>query len=136
MLHGFVSFLNMEKSDKFPQKKSSNGTLRMEALRPIDLDGSVQSVAAGSYHTCILRDVTGVTCFGSGVYGQLGDGSFSNIGDSPNEKLGGFRIFVKQLQSCRCLLFFVLTTEDRRGVPLHYVDDKYKYQWHKHHKQH
>ena len=29
---------------------------------------------------------------------------------------------------------FVLTTEDRRGVPLHYVDDKYKYQWHKHDK--
>ena len=108
----------------------------MEALHPIDLDGSVQFVAAGSYHTCVLRDVTGVTCFGSGGYGQLGDGSFSNIGDSSNEKLGGFRIFVKQLQSCRCLVFFVLTTEDRRGVPLHYVDDKYKYQWHKHHKQH
>eukprot|EP00434_Breviolum_minutum_P016874 symbB.v1.2.014888.t1/scaffold1099.1/size138014/4 len=62
----------------------------MEALHPINLDGSVQFVAAGSYHTCILRDMTGVTCFGSGVYGQLGDGSFSNIGDSPNEIGEGF----------------------------------------------
>ena len=76
-----------------PTKSCCRKPTRMEALHPIDLDGSVISLAAGAYHTCILRgSVTwgrDVTCFGAGGYGQLGDGSFSNIGDSPNEKLGG-----------------------------------------------
>lgn len=52
-------------------------------------------LVASGYHTCVLRQEDSndaVTCFGSGVYGQLGDGTFLDLGDSPDEKLRSFSL--------------------------------------------
>ena len=65
----------------------------MDNLSAVDLGSQLSiEIAAGGYHTCVLRQdaVSGrqlLTCFGSGFFGQLGDGTFLDIGDSPDEKL-------------------------------------------------
>ena len=68
----------------------------MENLSAIDFGSQLSTeVAAGGYHTCVLRQEDSndaVTCFGSGVYGQLGDGTFLDLGDSPDEKLRSFSL--------------------------------------------
>ena len=68
----------------------------MENLSAIDFGSQLSTeVAAGGYHTCVLRQEDSndaVTCFGSGVYGQLGDGTFLDLGDSPDEKLHSFSL--------------------------------------------
>ena len=69
----------------------------MENLSAIDFGSQLSTdIAAGGFHTCVLREdsdsgqVTVVTCFGSGLYGQLGDGTFLDVGNSPDEKLRSF----------------------------------------------
>ena len=77
----------------------------MESLSAIDFGSQLSTeVAAGGYHTCVLRedsssDAQVITCFGSGYYGQLGDGTFLDVGDSPDEKLRSFsrRLFFSKL---------------------------------------
>lgn len=98
----------------------------MDNLNIIDFGSSQLSieVAAGGYHTCVVRQAQelsqSVSCFGSGIFGQLGDGSFSDLGDSPDEKLAfqicdfhkfpdvffvndwKCRVFCQLSQLCRC----------------------------------
>lgn len=63
--------------------------LRMQMLDAIALPGNPVDVAAGFGHTCFLLSVNSasLTCIGLGTSGQLGDGTFSIIGDSPDEHL-------------------------------------------------
>jgi alpha-tubulin suppressor-like RCC1 family protein len=57
-----------------------------DALAPIDLGTTVtiQSVAVGDEHTCVLFVDRSVRCFGRGREGQLGYGNFFDIGTSPS----------------------------------------------------
>ena len=43
------------------------------------------AISTGDFHTCALLDNGTVKCWGDGVYGKLGQGSMSNVGDAPNE---------------------------------------------------
>jgi alpha-tubulin suppressor-like RCC1 family protein len=56
-------------------------------LAPVDLGPgrTARAISAGSGHTCALLDTYQVTCWGYGLYGQLGNGSMANVGDAPGE---------------------------------------------------
>ncbi|MBT3213281.1 MAG: hypothetical protein HN351_01415 [Deltaproteobacteria bacterium] len=43
------------------------------------------AITAGSSHTCVLLDNSEVKCWGNNNYGQLGQGSTSNLGDGSGE---------------------------------------------------
>lgn len=54
----------------------------------VDDDDGVVSVAAGRYHTCVVRPWNDVACWGADFTGQLGRGG-SNRGDGANEMGAG-----------------------------------------------
>ncbi|MDW8351994.1 MAG: hypothetical protein RML99_08790 [Anaerolineae bacterium] len=61
-----------------------NGTWGTNFPIPVDVSGLISGVldiAAGGLHTCALIASGGVKCWGSNVYGQLGNGTRTN---SPN----------------------------------------------------
>ena len=47
------------------------------------------TIVSGSYHTCALYNEGSVKCWGYNLYGQLGQGSTTNLGDNANEG-GGY----------------------------------------------
>lgn len=54
------------------------------ALAEVDLGiNTVQDVAAGQSHTCVVLTSGGVACFGYNYYGQVGN--MSDIGDLGND---------------------------------------------------
>ena len=56
-------------------------------LPAIDLGSgrTALAISAGVYHTCALLDNASVKCWGYNYYGQLGQGSTSNLGDAGSE---------------------------------------------------
>ncbi len=48
-----------------------------------------KAIAGGDSHTCAILDNGSVKCWGYGISGQLGYGSFANLGDNPGE-MGSF----------------------------------------------
>ncbi|PRP96103.1 RCC1 domain-containing protein [Enhygromyxa salina] len=53
----------------------------LATLFPIDLGGDAAKLALGKHHTCALLTDGGVKCWGRNLYGQLGRGDISHIGD-------------------------------------------------------
>lgn len=47
----------------------------------VQLDGTVQDIVAGDYHTCALMTTGAVRCWGLNNYGQLGVDTYETIGD-------------------------------------------------------
>jgi alpha-tubulin suppressor-like RCC1 family protein len=52
------------------------------AAGDVNVGGPVVQLAAGGSHTCALLDTGAVRCWGYGLYGRLGYGDTSNIGDN------------------------------------------------------
>jgi alpha-tubulin suppressor-like RCC1 family protein len=48
----------------------------------VNVGGKVTQVVAGQYNTCALLESGSVRCWGSGMYGALGYGNTTNIGDN------------------------------------------------------
>jgi alpha-tubulin suppressor-like RCC1 family protein len=75
-------------------------------------DQRVKSLSVGYYHACVLLRSGSIRCWGAGGYGQLGQGSSSNLADGPNEmgdqlpnvELGTTspvtKVFAGQLNTC------------------------------------
>ena len=75
-------------------------------------DGEIVQISTGSTHSCALRSGGGIACWGSNVYGELGDGtstmrtrpvSVSGISDAIFISAGyGFTCAIRQDQSVMC----------------------------------
>jgi cysteine-rich repeat protein len=65
------------------------------AIGDVNVGGPVKQLVAGGFHTCALLESGDVRCWGSGEYGELGQGSTEAIGDDedpatvPPVPLGG-----------------------------------------------
>ncbi len=62
-------------------------TDRLTRVDVIGLTGGVRAVSAGSDHTCVLMTNGGVKCWGSSLYGQLGNGA--TLGSSTPGEVAG-----------------------------------------------
>lgn len=51
--------------------------------------GVVAQLAAGTWHTCALRELDTVRCWGDGVAGQLGYGNTNDVGDNETPSAAG-----------------------------------------------
>lgn len=51
----------------------------------VPLGGRAIQIAAGTHHTCAVLDTKGLRCWGHGLFGRLGYGSESDIGELPND---------------------------------------------------
>jgi alpha-tubulin suppressor-like RCC1 family protein len=55
----------------------------------VDVGGVVEQLAGGQVHTCALLDTGAVRCWGYGLYGELGYGNTSRIGDNETPASAG-----------------------------------------------
>lgn len=62
-------------SNIFGQLGDGTTTDRHIPVDVVGLDGDVQAIAAGRYHTCALTDAGNVRCWGYNTFGQLSDGT-------------------------------------------------------------
>ncbi|MCA1684031.1 MAG: chromosome condensation regulator, partial [Actinobacteria bacterium] len=49
---------------------------------PVKLGAPAVAISAGGAHTCAILDTGGVRCWGENLYGQLGYGNTTNLGDN------------------------------------------------------
>jgi E3 ubiquitin-protein ligase HERC3 len=58
-----------------------------DSLLPVDFGSgrTVTAVAVGDWHACAILDQGTVKCWGSSVYGQVGQGDHERYGDEPGE---------------------------------------------------
>ncbi|CAE7037113.1 Herc4 [Symbiodinium sp. CCMP2592] len=54
-------------------------------LPVVDVGGTVVQACAGANHTCAVLQDGSLKCWGSNVYGQIGSGNATGLGDDPNE---------------------------------------------------
>jgi alpha-tubulin suppressor-like RCC1 family protein len=59
------------------------------AVAVVDLGGPAVQLSAGLYHTCALLESGNVRCWGMNIYGQLGYGHTSNVGDDETPSSAG-----------------------------------------------
>lgn len=62
-------------------------TNRMTPVDVVGLTSSVNSISVGSGYTCALTDSTGVKCWGSNSFGEIGDG-IPSMNTTPMEVIG------------------------------------------------
>jgi alpha-tubulin suppressor-like RCC1 family protein len=55
----------------------------------VNVGGDVTQIACGAFHTCALLSTGGVRCWGQNLYGQLGYGHTSAIGDNETPSAAG-----------------------------------------------
>ncbi|MFY9264915.1 MAG: hypothetical protein WAO61_05770 [Solirubrobacterales bacterium] len=75
----------------------ASGSVR---LTPVDVSGlgsGVESISAGGYHTCAVTDTGGAKCWGRGVDGQIGNGSYAN--QSTPADVSGFTANVESISA-------------------------------------
>ena len=63
----------------------------MQDLGDVPLGGKAVAITAGGNHTCALLSTGGVRCWGDGVFGELGYGNTTSVGDGsgPSIKQAG-----------------------------------------------
>ena len=64
------------------------GRLASSGTYAIFCNGFPRQVVAGALHTCAILVQNVTKCWGWGLYGQLGNGDSTNIGDDEHEILG------------------------------------------------
>ena len=64
-----------------------DGSAEMAVLPSIDLGTgrTATAISTGNYHTCALLDNASVKCWGYNLYGQLGIGNTTHMGDNTGE---------------------------------------------------
>lgn len=72
------------------------------------LSGSVAEVATGLGHTCVLMQAGGVECWGENSQGQLGNGGWSSLYQTPQPtqglNTGVVKVFARFQSSCALLI--------------------------------
>jgi alpha-tubulin suppressor-like RCC1 family protein len=78
--------------------KMGNGTIGGSSLTPVAVSSSLGvavAISAGAQHTCALLADGSAKCWGSDLFGQLGDGTFviDGVGEAPTPVLAGSGTF-------------------------------------------
>jgi alpha-tubulin suppressor-like RCC1 family protein len=68
--------------------EGENATDTPDLLPPVNLGHKAVAISAGGAHTCALLDDGSVECWGYGLYGRLGYGSTSNVGNTSTDTPG------------------------------------------------
>jgi alpha-tubulin suppressor-like RCC1 family protein len=72
-------------SEDWPRRGPSSRILQPKEVAGID---DAVAISAGDEHSCALRKSGSVACWGSGIYGRLGDGRSSRDSAQPVEVVG------------------------------------------------
>jgi cysteine-rich repeat protein len=58
-------------------------------LAPVDIGGAAVAISSGFRHICAVRDNGQLFCWGDSEFGQIGHGSFADVGDKETPLAGG-----------------------------------------------